>query len=152
MFLDLRNVLEHHSNFDPRTIDLENIDSGEESLKLSTENWDMPVVITTNVQFFESLFSNERSCCRKLHNLAKSVIILDEAQMLPTGYLRPCLAALSELVQNYGSSVVICTATQPNLNELFGSNPQPVEIDPFTYGTVRSLQTGSCEEDGELIQ
>jgi len=113
-----QNVLEHHSNFDPVTKDLENFDSGAEAIRLSTENWDMPIVITTNVQFFESLFSNQRSRCRKLHNLAKSVIILDEAQMLPTGYLKPCLAALSELVRNYGSTVVICTATQPNLSEL----------------------------------
>ncbi len=123
-----QNVLEHHSNFDPKTVDFENFDSGEEALKLSTENWDMPVVVTTNVQFFESLFSNKRSRCRKLHNLAKSVIILDEAQMLPTGYLKPCLTALSELVQNYGSTVVICTATQPKLSELLDKSTTPVEI------------------------
>ena len=123
-----QNVLEHHSNFDPKTVDFENFDSGEESLKLSTENWDMPIVITTNVQLFESLFSNKRSRCRKLHNLAKSVIILDEAQMLPTGYLKPCLAALSELVRNYGSSVVICTATQPKLGELLDASIKLVEI------------------------
>jgi len=83
-----RNVLEHHSNFDPKFRDFENFPSGEESLSLSTENWDMPVVVTTNVQFFESLFSNKRSRCRKLHSLVKSVIILDEAQMLPTDYLK----------------------------------------------------------------
>lgn len=123
-----RNVLEHHSNFDPKPRDFENFPSGEESLSLSTENWDMPVVVTTNVQFFESLFSNKRSRCRKLHSLAKSVIILDEAQMLPTDYLKPCFAALSELVRNYGSTVVICTATQPNLGELLDACIEPVEI------------------------
>ncbi|MCX6701371.1 MAG: CRISPR-associated helicase Cas3' [Methanomicrobiales archaeon] len=122
------NVLEHHSNFDPKTIDLGNFESGEESLRLSTENWDMPIVVTTNIQFFESLFSNKRSRCRKLHNLAKSVIILDEAQMLPTGYLKPCLAALSELVRDYGSTVVICTATQPKLGELLDKDIIPREI------------------------
>ena len=100
----------------------------QEKLKLSSENWDMPIVVTTNVQFFESLFSNRVSRCRKLHNLAKSVIILDEAQMLPTGFLKPCLAALSELVVNYGSTVVICTATQPNLNGLLDESVRPVEI------------------------
>ncbi len=63
-----------------------------------------------------------------MHNLAKSVIILDEAQMLPTGFLKPCLAALSELVVNYGSTVVICTATQPNLNGLLDERVRPVEI------------------------
>lgn len=123
-----QSVLEHHSNFDPKTVDFENFVSGEEALKLSTENWDMPITITTNVQFFESLFSNKRSRCRRLHNLAKSVIILDEAQMLPTEYLKPSLAALSELVQNYGSSVVICTATQPKLSDLLDSSIEPIEI------------------------
>lgn len=123
-----RNVLEHHSNFDPATVETEDMDSGKESLRLATENWDMPVVVTTNVQFFESLFSNKRSRCRKLHNLAKSVIILDEAQMLPTGYLLPCLAALSDLVRNYGATIVICTATQPKLGELLDKSIRPKEI------------------------
>jgi CRISPR-associated endonuclease/helicase Cas3/CRISPR-associated endonuclease Cas3-HD len=123
-----RNVLEHHSNFDPGKLDTGDMDIGKEALLLSTENWDMPVVVTTNVQFFESLFSNKRSRCRKLHNLAKSVIILDEAQMLPTGYLEPCLAALSELVRNYGTTVIICTATQPKLGDLLDKSVRPREI------------------------
>ena len=123
-----RNVLEHHSNFDPATVKHGNDDPVCESLMLSTENWDMPIVVTTNVQFFESLFSNRRSRCRKLHNLAKSVIILDEAQMLPTGYLLPCLAALSELVRNFGATVVICTATQPRLGDLLDEKARPREI------------------------
>lgn len=123
-----QNVLEHHSNFDPRTVETDELDTGKESLRLATENWDMPIVVTTNVQFFESLFSNKRSRCRKLHSLAKSVIILDEAQMLPTGFLLPCLAALSELVRNYGATVVICTATQPRLGDLLDENVKPREI------------------------
>ena len=123
-----QNVLEHHSNFDPQTINQENFDLGNKKFELSAENWDIPIVVTTNVQFFESLFSNKRSRCRKLHNLAKSVIILDEAQMVPTGYLKPCFVALSELVQNYGSTVVICTATQPKLSELLDESIKPVEI------------------------
>jgi CRISPR-associated endonuclease/helicase Cas3/CRISPR-associated endonuclease Cas3-HD len=123
-----QNVLEHHSNFDPATVDTGDLDTGKDSLRLATENWDMPIVVTTNVQFFESLFSNKRSRCRKLHNLAKSVIILDEAQMLPTGYLFPCLAALSELVRNYGATVVICTATQPRLGDLLDEKARPREI------------------------
>ncbi len=121
------NVLEHHSNFDPTSLKDDN-DPVCESLKLATENWDMPIVVTTNVQFFESLFSNKRSRCRKLHNLARSVIILDEAQMLPTGYFLPCLAALSELVRNYGATVVICTATQPKLGALLDESLRPREI------------------------
>lgn len=123
-----QNVLEHHSNYDPKNENSENTDVAQEKLKLSSENWDIPIVVTTNVQFFESIFSNKVSRCRKLHNLSKSVIILDEAQMLPTGFLKPCLAALSELVVNYGSTVVICTATQPNLNGLLDESVRPVEI------------------------
>ena len=123
-----QNVLEHHSNFDPATVETDEQDTGRESLRLATENWDMPIIVTTNVQFFESLFSNKRSRCRKLHSLAKSVIILDEAQMLPTGYLLPCLAALSELVRNYGATVVICTATQPRLGDLLDKKVRPREI------------------------
>lgn len=123
-----KNVLEHHSNFDPAKIPPEGSVSIEETLRLSSENWDMPIVVTTNVQFFESLFSSRRSRCRKLHNLTKSVIILDEAQMLPTEYLKPCLAALSELVRNYGSTVVICTATQPKLGDLLDESLRPIEI------------------------
>lgn len=123
-----QNVLEHHSNYDPKNEKSENIDIAQEKLKLSSENWDIPIIVTTNVQFFESLFSNKVSRCRKLHNLAKSVIILDEAQMLPTGFLKPCLAVLSELVVNYGSTVVICTATQPNLNGLLDKSIKPIEI------------------------
>lgn len=123
-----QNVLEHHSNYDPKNEKSENNDITQEKLKLSSENWDIPIIVTTNVQFFESLFSNRVSRCRKLHNLAKSVIILDEAQMLPTGFLKPCLAALSELVVNYGSTVVICTATQPSLNELLDQRVKSVEI------------------------
>lgn len=123
-----KNVLEHHSNFDPLTVDTDDMDRGVDSLRLSTDNWDIPIVVTTNVQFFESLFSNRRSRCRKLHNLSKSVIILDEAQMLPTEYLKPCLAALTELVRNYGSTIVICTATQPKLGDLLDKDFKPHEI------------------------
>ncbi|AEF93426.1 metal dependent phosphohydrolase [Desulfotomaculum nigrificans CO-1-SRB] len=111
-------VLEHHSNFQYNREDDEDWQEISEKLKLSAENWDAPIIVTTNVQFFESLFANRSSKCRKLHNLARSVIILDEAQMLPTDYLKPCLAALIELVTNYSASVILCTATQPALNRL----------------------------------
>ena len=119
-----KNVLEHHSNFDWSKKYETNEESSEDEakdildkLKLASENWDIPIVVTTNVQFFESLFANRSSRCRKLHNLAKSVIIFDEAQMLPREYLDPCMLAVKELVQNYGASTVFCTATQPALDK-----------------------------------
>jgi len=107
-------VLEHHSAFvdDPQTEP-----EAKKKLRLAMENWNAAVVVTTAVQFFESLFADRPSRCRKLHNIARSVVILDEAQTLPLPFLRPCVAALDELARNYGTSVVLCTATQPALNE-----------------------------------
>ena len=109
------NVLEHHMNFDfeqnltDAYFDRETL----QFLQLSSENWDIPLIVTTNVQFFESLFANRSSRCRKLHNLANSIIILDEAQMLPVYFLRPCLLALEQLALHYHAVVVFCTATKP---------------------------------------
>ncbi len=122
-YLGEENVLEHHSNFDwKKGTNKFSEDADDETrdaldkLKLASENWDIPIVVTTNVQFFESLFANKSSRCRKLHNMAKSVIIFDEAQMLPREYLDPCMLAIKELVTNYGASAVFCTATQPALD------------------------------------
>ena len=117
---NIADVVEHHANFDGQAT--LNVGSDRETgrgtdvierLQRATENWDAPVIVTTAVQFFESLFANRPSACRKLHNLAKSVIVLDEAQTLPLPILRPCLAALDELARNYGASIVVCTAAQP---------------------------------------
>lgn len=123
-YLGAENVLEHHSNFDWKKGDQANEEEVDdetkdvmEKLKLASENWDIPIVVTTNVQFFESLFANKSRQCRKLHNIAKSVVIFDEAQMLPREYLDPCMLAVKELVTNYGVSAVFCTATQPALNQ-----------------------------------
>lgn len=116
------NILEHHASFDwDQTRDLGNADSegpnGVEKLRRAAENWDIPIVVTTAVQFFESLFAKRTSRCRKLHNIAGSVVVLDEAQMLPNHLLRPCMAAMDELQRNYGTSIVLCTATQPALRK-----------------------------------
>lgn len=111
------NVLEHHSGVQ---FDLSDGAPPEEVRKaLATENWDMPVVVTTAVQLFESLYACRSSKCRKLHNLANSVIVFDEAQMLPLIHLRPCVAAMASLVRQFHATVVLCTATQPSLNDLF---------------------------------
>ncbi|MDO4852229.1 MAG: CRISPR-associated helicase Cas3' [Clostridia bacterium] len=91
----------------------------EDRRYLATENWDAPIILTTSVQFFESIYGNRPSKCRKLHNIANSVIIFDEAQMLPVPFLRPCVLAIAKLVRYMNCSAVLCTATQPALNRIF---------------------------------
>ncbi len=112
-------VIEHHSNLNP--------DRETERSRLASENWDAPIIVTTNVQLFESLFATKPSACRKLHNLARSVIILDEAQMLPPEHLRPILSALRGLVEYFGASVVLMTATLPVLEGTIGSAPAAIQ-------------------------
>ena len=115
------NVLEHHSNVNPEDIKDKEL---HERLQLATENWDYPIIVTTNVQLFESLFSNKRSVCRKLHNIAKSVIILDEVQTLPLGFYRPIVHTLDTLKRVFGSSILFTTASQPILSgRIEGTNP-----------------------------
>lgn len=103
-------VVEHHSNLDP---DKETVKS-----RLAAENWDAPLIVTTNVQFFESLFAAKTSRCRKLHNIANSVVVLDEAQLLPPEFLQPILDVMNLLVNCYGVTFVLSTATQPALGTL----------------------------------
>ena len=113
------NVLEHHSGVQ---FDLFDGAPAEDVRKaLATENWDMPVVVTTAVQLFESMYAARSSRCRKLHYLTNSVIIFDEAQMLPLPHLRPCVAAIASLAEQIRSTVVLCTATQPSLGDLLRS-------------------------------
>lgn len=131
--LGQRNVLESHCNVD--------YESTEElrPMQLAAENWDKPVIVTTNVNFFESLFSNKSSKCRKLHNLANSVIIFDEAQMLPNDYLKPCIAVMEQLVRYFRSTIVLCTATQPALRNLFSEGMEAKELCPRMEEQFRKI-------------
>ena len=124
------NVIEHHSNIDE--------DTNTQQRKLTAENWDAPIVVTTNVQLFESLFANKTSRCRKLHNLVNSVIILDEAQMLPPEFLHPILTTLKGLVDDYGVSVLFSTATQPALTGRIGGKGQ-YSFDGIPSESVREI-------------
>jgi CRISPR-associated endonuclease/helicase Cas3 len=103
------NVIEHHADIDP--------EKDTDTNRLAAENWDAPIIVTTNVQFFESLYTNKNSKLRKLHNISRSVIILDEVQSLPPVLLYPILDAIRELQEHYGCSVVLSTATQPALKK-----------------------------------
>ena len=115
------NVLEHHSNVNPEDVKDKVL---RERLQLATENWDYPIIVTTNVQFFESLFSNRRSDCRKIHNIVKSIVILDEVQMLPMQFYKPILNTLDTLQRVFGTSVLFTTASQPILcGRIEGANP-----------------------------
>ncbi len=98
-------VLEHHCNYIP--------DEADWKTRLSVENWDAPVIVTTNVQFFNSFYANKTSKCRKLHNVTDSIVIFDEVQAIPVEKLQPCLEVIKELSLNYGVTSVLCTATQP---------------------------------------
>jgi len=109
-------VIEHHSS-------LAENDSTPKS-RLASENWDAPIIVTTSVQFFESLFAARSSRCRKLHNIVKSVVILDEAQLVPVDFLDPILKTMQLLVDHYQVTFVISTATQPAFKEhVVGEKP-----------------------------
>jgi CRISPR-associated endonuclease/helicase Cas3 len=112
------NVVEHHANLDP--------DKDEDARsRLATENWDAPIIVTTNVQFFESLFAARTSRCRKLHNIVNSVVILDEAQLLPPEFLQPVADVINLLAVHYGVTFVLSTATQPKLESFHSVGVQP---------------------------
>jgi CRISPR-associated endonuclease/helicase Cas3 len=106
------NVIEHHSNLDP--------EKETSKSRLATENWDASIIVTTNVQFFESLFAARTSSCRKLHNIVNSVVVLDEAQLLNPEFLQPILETINLLARHYGVTFVLSTATQPALNSRKG--------------------------------
>jgi CRISPR-associated endonuclease/helicase Cas3 len=122
-------VLEHHSNLDPRR--------ETPASRLATENWDAPIIVTTNVQLFESLFAAKSSACRKLHNIVNSVVVLDEAQMLPTDFLQPIVSVIKTLTEHFKASVVLCTATQPVLSGKVGTGKDILK--GFADGSVCEL-------------
>lgn len=139
-------VLENHSS-------VEYSDDEELNPKqLAAENWDAPIVVTTNVQFFESLFSCRSSKCRKLHNIVGSILVFDEAQMLPRDYLKPCLWAINELVLNYGCTALLCTATQPSLRPFLLPQLLRGEICPNVKEQYEAFRRTILMQDKDLTE
>jgi len=140
-------VLEHHSKFDPS--------KETEQNRLSAENWDAPLIVTTNVQFFESLFANKTGACRKLHRIARSVVIFDEVQALPTHLLVPILRGLRCLVHDLNTTAVLCTATQPafEMRDGFPVGIPPEEITEIIQKKKTlfdSLERVTCQNLGTI--
>ncbi len=153
-------ILEHHASIEDQKFDRKNPREQLSKLRLAMEDWAAPVVVTTNVQFFESLFANRPAKCRKLHNIAGSVIILDEAQSLPVPLLRPSLLALDELAKHYGCTIIFCTATQPAFDKRDlknGLDLEGRELAPDPAGLAKQLTRvtlvkGGALEDAALIE
>lgn len=146
-------VLEHHSAIDEEQPPNKRDWTSRDKLKLAMEDWAAPVVVTTNVQFFESLFAARTSRARKLHNIARSVIILDEAQTIPRQLLLPCMRVLDELARNYGCTIVLCTATQPALGSarLKGGLPlQGRELAPDPVRLSNALRRADIHRAGTM--
>ena len=148
-----KNILENHFGFD-----FEDSKQGK-LLQYASENWDIPIVVTTNVQFFESFFSNKPSKSRKLHNIADSVIIFDEVQQLPVKYLKPCIKCIESLAANFGARIVLSTATQPALEPYFETiKPREIIDDsesyvkPFRRCSIENIGTVTAENLTERIQ
>ena len=145
------NVVEHHSNAGFELSD--QADEADYHRLRAVENWDAPIIVTTAVQFFESMYASRSSKCRKLHNVANSVLIFDEAQMLPPAHLRPCVAAIAQMVSEFGASAVLCTATQPVLNDLFAQYARglaPKELCPNSADQFSKFRRVSFQNAGEL--
>ena len=148
-----KNILENHSGFD-----FEDSKQGK-LLQYASENWDIPIVVTTNVQFFESFFSNKPAKSRKLHNIADSVIIFDEVQQLPVKYLKPCIKCIESLAANFGARIVLSTATQPTLEPYFETiKPREIIDDsesyvkPFRRCSIENIGTVTAKNLTERIQ
>ena len=120
-------IIEHHSSLDE--------DETTARSRLAAENWDAPVIVTTSVQFFESFFAAKTSRCRKLHNIVNSVVILDEAQLIPTDYFEPILKTIRLLVEHYHVTFVVCTATQP----VFEKQKEFPDFPGLPKGSIREI-------------
>jgi CRISPR-associated endonuclease/helicase Cas3 len=145
-------VLEHHSAIDREKSHAS--DCGRDKLRLAMEDWAAPIVVTTTVQLFESLFSARPSRCRKLHNIARSIIILDEAQTLPRHLLMPMMHAIEQLATHYGVTVILCTATQPALAARDNFDGLPLtperELAPDPAGLAQQLRRTRLEFVGPM--
>ena len=153
----VNNVIEHHSSLDP--------DKETSQSRLATENWDAPIIVTTSVQFFESLFASKSSACRKLHNIVNSVVIVDEVQMLPTDFLKPILHTINGLTESFGVSMVLCTATQPAItSDIFSKGNgesyaiieeekcREIMISPSPLELTEQLQRVEVKEIGNISE
>ena len=144
-------VLEHHSAIDEERPEPR---EGRDKLRLAMEDWAAPIVVTTNVQLFESLFAARPARCRKLHNISGSIIVLDEAQCLPRGLLLPTLRMIETLVAQYGCTVMLCTATQPAFDSRQmkdGGLPlQGRELAPDPDGLAQQLRRAQIVQGGEM--
>jgi CRISPR-associated endonuclease/helicase Cas3 len=136
-------VVEHHSAVAMKEDAADPISLSDVWSRLAAENWDAPIIVTTTVQLFESLFGRKTTACRKLHNIAKTVIVLDEVQTLPVGLLDPILDGLRQLVAHFKVSVVLCTATQPALEDspYLKGLPSVTEIIPDPAGLFVELSS-----------
>ncbi|MEF9990090.1 MAG: CRISPR-associated helicase Cas3' [Christensenellaceae bacterium] len=139
------NVLEHHTH-----VIMDGLSEEEqEKLRFASETWDIPIIVTTNVQFFESLYAVKSSKLRKIHNISSSVVIFDEAQTIPREYLSPCLYAVSELIANYKVSAVLCSATQPEIERFQYKGLKAAPIIEDANALFESLKRTEYELIGE---
>lgn len=161
--LGTNNVLEHHCRFEwdkKKNGHYVYIHEDLDKHFLAAENWESPVIMATNVNFFESFYDFHASRCRKLHNITNSVIVFDEAHLLPPRYMKACIAILKELVKSYNCTILFSTATQPGLlkkNKLLWAIDKSKEIikDPASLykqlERVRYEYRPKIKRDNQLV-
>ena len=159
IFGDSAQILRHQSSF--CIDDTDNSEEYKALLKNVTENWNAQIIVTTSVQFFESIYANKRNKLRKIHNMADSIIIFDEAHMMPTQYLQPCLRAVSLVTKLINSEAVFLTATMPDFEQLIKQYSMPETSikslieDKSRFASFKKgdfLNVGDISEEGLLEQ